>query len=74
MIVLIERRQIEFRIRGSHGPPNAEEQARMMLKACCDGTSRIVRQTGDNGPSHNGMATESQRMAEVTITKYGPHG
>lgn len=74
MIVMIERRRIELRIRGSHGPPSAEEQARTMLKACCDETSRVVRQRSDNGPSHKGLAAESQRMAEVIITKYGPHG
>lgn len=74
MIVLIERRQIELRIRGSHGPPSAEEIAMKMLKACSDEASRAMRQNKDNQMPTKGMVTESQRMAEVIITKYGPHG
>lgn len=74
MIVMIERRRIELRITGSHAPPDAEEQARKMLKACCDEPSRTVRARSDYRMPPSGLVAESQHMAEVIITKYGPHG
>jgi len=74
MVVMIEKRRIELRIRGSHGPPDAEEQARMMLKSCCDEkTQSSHRSDGERRHPSVGI-NRSQVMAEVSITKYGPHG
>ena len=74
MVVMIEKRRIELRIRGSHAPPNAEELARATLKACCEEKSRAYRVRSDESVRNTGGMSKSQAMAEVIVTKYGPHG
>jgi len=74
MVVVIEKRKIELRIRGSHGPPTAEEQARMILESCCNEKSQATRRRREEQGQPSVGSSKSQVMAEVTITKYGPHG
>jgi hypothetical protein len=74
MVVMTAKRRIELRIRGSHAPPNAEDQAREMLKSCCKNTSRASYQTIEERQQPAGGINKSQVMAEITITKHGPHG
>lgn len=73
MDVMIEKRKIELRIRGSHGPPNAEEQARITLEACYFEKSRPPHRANEERQQPAGGVSRSQIMAEVTITKHGPH-
>ena len=74
MVVMIEKRRIELRIRGAHAPPNAEELALATLKACCSEKARKSRSIGDETMQWAQGINKSQRMAEVIVTKYCPHG
>jgi hypothetical protein len=73
MVVMIEKRRIELHIRGSHAPPCAEEQARATLRACSGGETRATRQSSE-GTMQQAGTNRSQCMAEIIVTKYGPHG
>jgi hypothetical protein len=74
MVVMNEKRRIELRIRGSHGPPDAEEQARTILISCCNEKSQASHRSNGEHRQPTGGINRSQVMAEVSITKYGPHG
>ncbi len=74
MVVMIEKRRIELRIRGAHAPPSAEELALATLKACCSDKARKSRHIGDETMQSAKGISKSQCMAEVVVTKYCPHG
>jgi hypothetical protein len=73
MIILNAQRVVETRVRGSHAPPCADEQARDMLMKC---TIQKKRQLHIN----NGLVIDqiiekkqSHLMAEEIINSYSPH-
>jgi hypothetical protein len=74
MVVMNKKRRIELRIRGSHGPPSAEELALATLKDCCKVKSRALHRNGDELKQVTDDTCKSHVMAEITIIKYCPHG
>jgi len=70
MIILNAQRIVEVRVRGSHAPPNAEEQAREMLKKCCSQRARHLRTNITITFAQKNEVKESHLMAEEIINSY----